>query len=164
MSIVITTFSLTSAILAWRRLDWAVMLMLATLPSYLIRFEIFGIPFTVLEAMILIAFGVWIFKKTALKDFLRGRYRVEDFIRNRKERQRYPFSWEIILLLVISWAAIAVAGFSDAAMGIWKAYFFEPVLVFILILNVFGKHNANAVFYAQFTNRTLHLSCYTYKL
>ena len=123
--------------LAAKRLDWAVMLMLAALPSYLIRFEIFGIPFTVLEAMILIAFAVWVFKKTALKDFLRGRYRVKDFIRNRKERQRYPFSWEIILLLVISWVAIAVAGFSDAAMGIWKAYFFEPVLVFILVLNVF---------------------------
>jgi O-antigen ligase len=46
------------------------------------------------------------------------------------------------MLLIISCIAIAVAGFSNTSYGIWKAYFFEPVLVFILVLNVF-KNNTN---------------------
>ena len=37
--------------------------------------------------------------------------------------------------------AVAVSGFSDSALGIWKAYFFEPALLFILILNIFKDKN-----------------------
>jgi O-antigen ligase len=43
----------------------------------------------------------------------------------------------MIALLLVSFGAAGLSGFSNEAMGIWKAYFFEPLLVFILILNVF---------------------------
>ncbi|TSC93539.1 MAG: hypothetical protein CEN91_223 [Candidatus Berkelbacteria bacterium Licking1014_85] len=129
-------------ILAKIRLDWAVMLLIAALPSYLIRFKILGIPATLLEAMILISFVVWFFKN--YKDILnkiKCRLKIKNW---QLEIISYPFGWEIILLLFISYAALAVSEFSNSAMGVWKAYFFEPILLFIVVLNVFGKHTTGA--------------------
>ena len=40
---------------------------------------------------------------------------------------------------IVSFLAVLVAGFSNPAMGIWKAYFFEPLLVFILVINLFQE-------------------------
>jgi len=114
------------------------MLIFASLPSYLIRFEILGTPFTLLEAMILVSFFVWFIWQTEFKNFIRGKYGWREFQENRNKRTAYPFGLEIVLLLIISFIAVAVAGFSDSALGIWKAYFFEPALLFILILNVFA--------------------------
>ena len=111
--------------------------MLAGLPLYLIRFQVLGIPVTVLELMILTSFAAWLFYYTEFRNFIRGKYKARDYFNNRKKRIKYPFGLEIIMLLLISFAAAAAAGFNNAALGIFKAYFFEPILVFILVLNVF---------------------------
>ena len=112
------------------------MLLIAALPSYLIRFSVFGIPFTLLEAMILISFAVWVIanQRELIANIRKSKLRNYFKIKN-----RYPFDVEITLLLFISYIAMAISGFGDSALGIWKAYFFEPVLVFILIFNVFGR-------------------------
>jgi len=136
ITILISLFFLCYLVLAIRRLDWALMLILAALPSYLIRFKILGVPFTLLEGMILLSFAVWVWRGTNFKQALQGKYGPKEFLQNRKKRAAYPFGFEIILLLLVSLAAVAVSGFSDSALGIWKAYFFEPALLFILILNV----------------------------
>jgi len=115
--------------LALIRLDWAVLLIIAGLPSYLIRFQIFGLPLTFLETMILIAFAVWF-----CKNFLPG---LKKLLKNRNARLNYPYAVEIIILLIVSLLAVGTAGWSISALGIWKAYFFEPLLLFILLFNVF---------------------------
>lgn len=141
MNILILLYALFYFILAKLRLEWAVMLMLAALPAYLIRFKAFSLPFTLLELMILISFAVWFLFHTEFLNFVRGRYGFKNFKENRSKRKKYPFGIEICLLLIVSYVAVVVAGFSDSALGIWKAYFFEPVLVFVLILNVFREEN-----------------------
>ncbi|OGF26892.1 hypothetical protein A2331_02505 [Candidatus Falkowbacteria bacterium RIFOXYB2_FULL_34_18] len=113
------------------------MLLLAMLPSYLIRFSVFGIPATLLEMMILICFTVWFVQKTEFKNFLRGKYGWRDFFINKKKRASYLFAPEIALWLIVSYIAMIPSGFSNASFGIWKAYFFEPLLVYILIINIF---------------------------
>ncbi|MEA3449942.1 MAG: O-antigen ligase family protein [Patescibacteria group bacterium] len=148
MLYIIFIFSLIYAALAWRRLDWAIMAMIIGLPLYQIRFSFTNIPFTVLELMILIAFTVWAIKnhQKIFKNFklsARGGPAL-----GWKIKIRYPFDTEIFLLLIISWIAIAIAGFSDSALGIWKAYFFEPILVYILIVNVFNKHSVNKLIWS----------------
>ncbi|MBU4025967.1 O-antigen ligase family protein [Patescibacteria group bacterium] len=139
-TILIILFLISYLILAKIRLDWAVMFLIAALPSYLIRFSVFSIPFTLLEAMILISFIIWLIANLRqiinnLKLKIKLLKNPKSEIRNPKS-ERYPFDIEIILLLIISFIAVAVAGFSDSALGIWKAYFFEPVLVFILVMNL----------------------------
>ena len=92
MNVLIFIFSLPFIILAGRRLEWAVMFLIAALPSYLIRFKIFSIPFTLLEIMILIVFVAWFIKN------------YKFIVSNQKSKiiNRYPFDLEIILLLIIS--------------------------------------------------------------
>ena len=142
MEILIILFTIAYFILAWKRLDWAVMLLIAALPVYQIRFTVLGMPLTVLELMILIAFGVWAIWHTEFLQYIIKPGRRERYKKNKQQRRPYPFGREISLLLLISWIAMAVAEFSNSALGIWKAYFFEPALVFILVLNVF-KHDTN---------------------
>ncbi|MEK7105551.1 MAG: hypothetical protein AAB865_02615, partial [Patescibacteria group bacterium] len=60
-ALLIITFVVFAAI-AWRDLRWGIFLILAVLPSYLVRFSIGPIPFTLLEGLVLIAFGVWLVK------------------------------------------------------------------------------------------------------
>ncbi len=134
MAYFVLIFSLLYFILAIRRLDWAVMFLIATLPAYLIRFNIFGIPSTLLEVMILISFGVWFITNfNELKTNLANLFK-----RNSKEiKIDYPFRHEIVLMLIVSFVAAGISGFSSEALGIWKAYFFEPALFFILVLNIF---------------------------
>ena len=128
-------------ILALVRLDLAIMAIIIGLPSYLIRFQILGIPFSFLEAMILISFAVWFFGQ-ALPE-------LKNWLKKRKERIPYPFSCEIIALIIISFISVAIANFSSQSLGIWKAYFFEPVLLYILILNVFKtKKDLSKIFWS----------------
>ncbi len=133
MTTAIIIFSVLFLTLALWRLDFALYVLIATLPAYLIRFSVFGIPSTLLEIMILITFAVWFFK---------------DWLPNYKERKKkniartpYPFSKEIIALIILSFVSVGVSGFSNSALGIWKAYFFEPILIFILVINICSDKN-----------------------
>ncbi|MBI2459214.1 MAG: O-antigen ligase family protein [Parcubacteria group bacterium] len=146
MVYLILLFSILFLFLAWRRLDWAVMFLIAALPAYLIRFNILGLPATLLEAMIWIVFIVWFLKNYG--------YIIENLkfkIVNCKLKidNRYPFDWEIVLLLFIALLAASVAGFSNSSFGIWKAYFFEPALFFIVVLNVlYGDKGREKILWA----------------
>lgn len=138
MAVIILLFVCLFALLAWKRLDWAAMFIIIALPSYLVRFDVFGIPFTVLETMILTTFVVWLLKYSKVKDFFCGRYKISEYLANRSKRLPYPFGIEICLAVIVAFFAVGVSGFSNEALGIWKAYFFEPALFFILILNLFS--------------------------
>jgi len=126
MTIFIIIALLAFFILAWKKLDWAILLIIAVLPSYLIRFQVMGLPFTLLEGFILIAFAVWLFIKDGLK--------VKSLFK-KEERRSYPYRFEIMIMLMLAGLAIITAGLKPEAFGTFKAYFFEPILLFILILN-----------------------------
>lgn len=132
MTILIVTFLILFVLLAWKRLDLAVLFIIAGTPLYLLRFNVAKIPTTILEAMILIAFAFWfiIYDGAKVKTLLK-----------KTGRTPYPYKWEMIAVLIVSWAAIIVAGISHEALGTWKAYFLEPLLLFILIINLFSSAN-----------------------
>ena len=138
MEVFIIIFLIFFSILAIKRIDLSLFVLAALLPSYLIRFQILGIPFTLLESMILIVFAIWFYQKWPhLKKGLKDKI------------ISYPFAKEIILLLIISFSALIVADFSLAALGIWRAYFLEPILLFIVAVNVFlVSKNRQKLFFA----------------
>ena len=150
MIYLILIFSVLFFVFAWRRLDWAVMFLIAGLPTYLIRFNIFGLPSTLLEIMIWVVFLVWLIKNfSRVKNNFLENFKKE----NKKIKIRYPFDWEIILLLFIALAAVGIAGFSSSSLGIWKAYFFEPAIFFIVVLNVIkGEAGRNKVLWSLATS------------
>ncbi len=133
-------FCLLYTFLAFKNLNWAILALIFLLPVYLIRFSLFGIPSTLLEAMILIAFFVWLIKKTKFNNLIKGEYGIKEYFKNKNTRINYPFGPEIILLIIIAFISAGVANFSNSSLGVWKAYFFEPILVFILVLNNFQEN------------------------
>ena len=130
MTILLIIFLALFASLAYKHLDRAVLFIIVGTPLYLLRFKILGIPMTTLEAMILIAFFVWAFIKDGPK------FKT---LFKKAGRTAYPYKWEILGVLVISWLAIITAGATSEAFGVFKAYFFEPLLLFILVINLFSS-------------------------
>ena len=150
MTLVLVLAILFFTAIAVLRLDIAVFFIIALLPSYLLRFTILQIPMTFLEIMILISFLIWFVRTT--------RGKVVTWFKDRKKRQPYPFALEIIIILLSAFIAVIVTNFKNpdlslAALGIFKAYFFEPMLLFILILNVLqGKSGRKKIVWALATS------------
>ena len=103
--------------LAYKKTDWAIYLIVAALPGYLIRFSIFGLPTTLLEMMILILFAVWLIK---------GNFSWARIKNN-------PFSWPIVAILIFSVISIFTSPNLIKALGVWRAYFFEPLIFFFIL-------------------------------
>lgn len=138
MLIAIAVILLLFSILAWQRLDWALLVLIASLPAYLIRFEILGLPLTLLEGFILLTAAVWFFK-----DFWpASKLLLKRGVKGISNRINYPYWREILVIIIGSFIAVGIAGFSAGALGIWKAYFFEPILLFIVLLNTFKENNS----------------------
>jgi len=111
--------------IAVRDLRWGVCVATAALPTYLLRFTIGGVPFTFLEVMIWVLTAVVVWRER--KHFKRF-------------AQTLPLSsrWRIAILFLIlaATAAILPAPSITPALGVWKAYFIEPILLFFIVLFV----------------------------
>lgn len=126
-------FAIIFSVIAWRKLDQAVLLTVLLLPTYLLRFDI-GVPSTVLEVMIGIVFVVWVIRN---RGFLSKRWK-EIATSKPLHSQSYPFRWLLIAWLLVSFIAVGIAGWDLAAFGVWRAYFFEPALLYIVVVNIFN--------------------------
>lgn len=99
-----------------------VLILIALLPSYLIRFSIWEIPTTFLEGMLIIVIAIWIWKRRSA--ILNLFY--------------LPRSWFILitLLLIAATVGIFISPDHQSAFGIWKAYYIEPILFFFIVLDL----------------------------
>ncbi|HNU81746.1 MAG TPA: O-antigen ligase family protein [bacterium] len=127
MEILTITSLILFTVIAAIRLDWALFLILAALPAYLLRFNLGPIPMTTLEAMIIIVFTSWFFRARPWQ-----RFKKKDW---QERRQKYPYSLEIIGILITAWSGLAIAGFDNASLGIFKAYFLEPIMLYLVVIN-----------------------------
>ena len=116
------------SILAWRHWPLAVSLLAGLLPTYLLRFRIGPLPMTVLEELILLTTAIWLIKQYP-QPWVNLRSRAKNW-------RAYPLSTEIVLVLLVAWLALLIGGNTTSALGLWKAYFIEPIIVFILFWNV----------------------------
>ncbi|NCB20636.1 MAG: hypothetical protein EOM88_01770 [Clostridia bacterium] len=130
MNILIVIAVLIFIALAIFKLEWALFITLILLPSYLIRFKIGPIPTTFLEIMILTVFITWFIKN---KPWLRLKKNAWQ-----KRSKKYPYYLEISAILIIAWIGLAIAEFNFSSLGIFKAYFLEPIMLYLVIIN-YGK-------------------------
>lgn len=121
-------------VISLRNIRLALFLLLFSLPFYVIRFSLFALPMTLLELMLVICFSVFAFRNFK-HIFSSAKTRLFD--NQNWKSSRYPFDLEIALVLLISFSAIFVGGASEAAFGIWKAYFLEALIVYILVISIF---------------------------
>ncbi|MFA6521983.1 MAG: O-antigen ligase family protein [Patescibacteria group bacterium] len=120
-AIFLVVFLLTFAVLAWRNQKIALLALAGLLPTYLLRFSIGPIPSTLLEGMILILFLVWIIKKQ---------------YKNIPGKILKPWMSPIFLLLAAACLGAMIAPDLFDALGIWKAYYIEPILVLLMATSI----------------------------
>ena len=116
---ILIILSLLFSYLTWRQPTWAVAFVVLALPTYLLRFEIMNIPTTALEIMILVLFLTWL---------VRTFWKKQDITFSK-------YKWWILLLLVVVTLSVFVSESRLSAWGIWKAYFIEPILFFLVFIN-----------------------------
>lgn len=143
-SLIIFLIAIAFIFVAIKKFEIATLILIGALPLYVVRFSFLTIPSTLLEVLILILFVVWFIKNYKLIFS-----RLKQNLALKKINHRYPFDWEIIAWLVIALLAVVTAGLSFKALGIWRAYFFEPALLFIIFVNVFStKEKVYKIAYA----------------
>lgn len=108
-------------LISWLKTDWALMLIAALLSSYLIRFKIGWLPLTFLEILILIVFITWIIKLVLKKQLA---------------SLCFPWLKTILLILIVASYSVFISSDLRSALGLWKAYFLEPILLYLVIVNV----------------------------
>lgn len=102
------------ALLARKDHRKAFFLFCGLLPTYLIRFDLGGLPTTALEVIFAILLIAWLMKREKRLVDIRG--------------------WRLFMLAWIAVATVAVfvSPLAREAAGIWKAYFIEPAIFFIM--------------------------------
>lgn len=98
----------------------------AFLPSYVIRFQVGPLPSTALEGMVLILLSVWGWQKGRDKQAWQEMLRV---------LRASAFFYPGAMLLIASLIASFVADDMRAALGIWRAYALEPLLVYAMLID-----------------------------
>lgn len=96
------------------------------LPSYLIRFSIFGIPTTLLEILIYCAVIITIVLKLKSQKSKIPALPVG--------RQSSKLSIPILLFVVSGVISVIISPDKKEALGLFKAYIFDPILFFLVII------------------------------
>lgn len=109
---------------SWRNFQWAFFIFCSFLPAYLIRINFLGFPTTVLEIMWGGLVGVWLLRYVK-KDW----GEIKGFFQHNK-----LLSIFLILFFVSSVAGIFASDEWFKSLGQWRAYFFEPMILFFVLV------------------------------
>lgn len=102
---------------------WLLIGLFTLLPLYLIRFQIGPLPSTVLEILVWITAATWIYTKLKSKDWT--------LLANFPNRNLFLISTGLFLLGAT--IGVFVSPNLRAALGEWKAFYFEPILVGLIV-------------------------------
>lgn len=108
--------------LSYKKPAYAVGLTIILLPTYLVRSKIFFLPLTFIEICVWVTFIGWLISRVKQKSL-----RIADI---------YQYRWPITLLLFAATVSMFISPDLSAAAGLWKAYFVEPILFFIVVASV----------------------------
>ncbi len=129
--------------LANRHFQWALALLVFLLPTYLWRLDFFGLPSTFLELMILSLFVFWLIKD---KKWERINYFWQNPNINPLDRK---LKFLLVVWLLLSLGAVFVS-FSLSSLGLWRAYFLESLMFFLIFIYSFKKfRDLKSIFWAM---------------
>ncbi len=122
--LLLTLYGLAFTLLAWKNFRLAIGLFIIGLPTYLIRFKVGPLPSTLLELMFGVLFLVWLVKH-ARADWS-----------HIKEQLTINKLFFVLcsLFFLASIAGIFVSDMWYYSLGQWRAYFLEPMLVFVMLV------------------------------
>ncbi len=117
------------AILSWRKERFGAMLLLATTPLYLIRFSFGPLPTTLVELELFFLTGIVIIKH---------RHEILRTITPQTLLEKV-LAISIACLAISASVSVAISPDIRAALGVWRAYFIEPIIFFVLCLYLIKK-------------------------
>ena len=121
MSLIVALLAALFTLVTIKNLEHGLLVLVALLPTYLLRANYFGFPTTFLELMLLIVIFVWIIQN---RTRILKKFKLE-------KHWRLP----ILLFLIAATVGLFVSPERSAALGIYKAYFIEPILFFFVLID-----------------------------
>lgn len=118
-------------VVAWKWPLPALWLTLFSVPFYVVRFEVFGIPTTLLEIFIYSSFLAW-----AVSNRRQLWVSLDDSFR--------PIAGPLLFLVVGAALSLAVSDDLRASLGILKGWFVDPLLLYLLVVRLV---EAKKIFY-----------------
>lgn len=112
-------------------------IIICSMPLYLIRLSVFGVPTTVLEIIIYLCFIAWVVYrwKKGKQVCSDDKYTLSERIRESKGYINWRLPIVILAWLGVGLISALVNPDIISGLGYWKAYFFDGVLVCIIIIN-----------------------------
>lgn len=104
------------------------------LPCYVIRTSIGPLPTTLLELMILAMVIAWFFQKGGVRQRIRQTW-----------NELTPWRIPVGLWLIAGLVSVFIAQNHISALGLYRAYFIEPILVFAITLSVMARHDRRSI-------------------
>lgn len=105
---------------------WLLTLVFTFLPTYLLRFQIGPLPTTVLEILVWITLGVWLVEKIKSKKYS---------LSLKTSSQKW-FTLSSSLFLLGATIGVFVNPNLRAALGEWRAFYLEPFLLALVVIDV----------------------------
>lgn len=127
MAILLILFFIVFGIISYRDYKFALGLFSCLLPAYVIRFSIGPLPSTVVEGMILILIFFWLHQK---------RFSFQAIKQSLLKASDHIFFTPGLLLVLSALVATTLSTDFISGLGIFKAYFFEPFLLYLILLDV----------------------------
>ena len=136
MAILLTIFFLIFTLICAKNIRYGVYAVIFSMPLYLWRFSIFGIPTTTLEIMIYILFLTWALNQTS-KQYHSTVYSTICIAIKRKHNLLLVVGITLLFLGLI--LSTLHSSNLRTSLGICKGWFFDPVLFFIVFINITKK-------------------------
>lgn len=128
MEYLLIIFFAIFTLVAHKNLVNATAILIAMLPCYLVRFSIFGLPSTTLEVMLLIIVSIWFLKF--------GFNKIYKKYKKQAQYTSFPYQTQIILIIASATISVFSAPNTWKALGLWRAYFIEPILFFLIFIQI----------------------------
>ncbi len=104
---------------------WLLTILFTLLPTYLLRFQIGPLPTTVLEILVIITIATWGYLKIKNRDW--------SLLKNVPNKNIFFIS--VSLFLLGATIGIFVSPNFRSALGEWKAFYFEPIIIGLIIID-----------------------------
>jgi O-antigen ligase len=125
------------------------------LPTYLFRTKIFGLPVTYLEMCLGVFFATW-----SIQVIILSRRRAEKAF-NDVHSILNALKIPLTLLLLAATISVFISNNTIAALGLWKAYFIEPILFFIILLMIIKTPKDKEIILWSLGISTLSIALYS---
>ena len=140
----ITIFLLLFTFITWTRFHLGLTLFFFLLPTYLIRFHIGPLPTTLLEMMFVIFFVIWTIKQNKNIIYHLSPKKDALWLSFIIKKNKLLFIG-ILLFILAATFSIFTSSNTRSALGEWKAFYIEPVLMFLIIMTTLKSSNKKLI-------------------